>query len=155
MHMHPSPRKSYRSVIKVPHLQVRDGAVALLDAWASITNPEKPAQACVDAVTSTTKATPDGKVAGLTWLATLASEGKYRGDVLQKAVQMGAKDRSSEVREATAALSAALTRPVSRIHCFCFCYLVPVQLLTSMGCVFVTCIAAMCMHVHLVLFIQW
>ena len=55
--------------------QVRDGLLAVLDAWASIAPPEKVALAVADTLTAA-KATPDGKVAGLQWLTGLVADGR-------------------------------------------------------------------------------
>ena len=90
-------------------VQVRDGVLAVLDAWASIAAPDKPALAVADAIASG-KATPDGKVAGLKWLAALVAEGRCSADAVQKVAAAAAGDRSAEVREAATTLTSALAQ---------------------------------------------
>ena len=93
--------------------------LAVLDAWAGACPPDKPALAVAESASSG-KATPDGKIAALRWLAALAADGKLGGAAggLQKAVSAGAADRNAEVREAAAALSFALSQQVSCDTCF-------------------------------------
>lgn len=49
-----------------PSLQVRDAVVYLLDAWASVSPPEKLFPAVLEAMTNP-KCIIDGKVTGLQW----------------------------------------------------------------------------------------
>lgn len=105
------------------HVQVRDGVVAVLDAWLTIAPPERAALALTEAISSN-KATPDGRVTGLRWLAGLASGGKATApcvDALQKAASASAQDRSAEVREAAGGLSTALSQQVGS-GCFIACW---------------------------------
>ena len=95
-------------------LQVRDAVIAVLDAWASITSPDKPALALVDALYSG-KSTPDGRITGLNWLASLAADGRCSAEGLQKGITTGAADRSAGVREAASALSTAMSQQVSNV----------------------------------------
>lgn len=82
----------------------------MLDAWISAVPLEKVLPAVADAVAAP-KASSEGKLTGLKWLATVLDDGRASKGLAQalRAATLGMNDKASDVREAgTAVMSLVL-----------------------------------------------
>ena len=91
-------------------LQVRDAAVAALDAWVGSVPGEKVLPAVVDFLAGP-KASSEGRVTGLRWIAGVVAARKAEKciDVVLKAAVTASGDKAVEVRDAAASLAGSVS----------------------------------------------
>lgn len=97
-------------------LQVRTAVVAMLEAWAGVLPLERVLTPLADAVAAP-KASPEGKLAGLRWLATVLDNGRASKALVPavKAAAIGVNDKAGDVREAGSSIMALLMEVRQRV----------------------------------------
>jgi hypothetical protein len=96
-----SPRILRHKIIRSLLLQVRTAILGMLDAWVTVVPVERVLPSVADAIAAP-KASSEGKLTGLKWLATVLDHGrasKGLAAVLRSAT-LGMNDKASDVREA-------------------------------------------------------
>lgn len=102
-------RLSHHNIIRRLLLQVRTAILGMLDAWVTVVPVEKVLPSVADAIAAP-KASSEGKLTGLKWLATILDQGrasKGLAAVLRSAA-LGMNDKASDVREAGTTLMLSL-----------------------------------------------
>ena len=91
-------------------LQVRDAAVAALDAWVGSVLGEKVLPAVADFLAGP-KASSEGRVTGLRWIASAVAARKAEKciDVVLRAAVTASGDKAVEVRDAAASLAGSVS----------------------------------------------
>lgn len=82
-------------------LQVRTALVGMLDAWAGAMPLDRILPPVAEAIAAP-KATSDGKLAGLKWLATVLDNGRASKALASavRAASLGVTDKAADVRQA-------------------------------------------------------
>ena len=82
-------------------LQVRTAIVGMLDAWVTVVPVERVLPAVADAIAAP-KASSEGKLTGLKWLASVLDNGRANKGLaaVLRAATLGMNDKASDVREA-------------------------------------------------------
>ena len=86
-------------------MQVRVAVVGMLDGWVTAVPIEKVLPAVADAIAAT-KASSDGKLTGLKWMATVLADGRASKGLsaVLRAAATGMNDKAADVREAGSTL---------------------------------------------------
>ena len=99
-------------------LQVRTAVVGMLDSWVTAVPIERVLPSIADAIAAP-KASSDGKLSGLKWLATvLENERASKGlAAVLRAATLGMNDKASDVREAGTAVMMLMLQASSNLIC--------------------------------------
>ena len=99
-------------------LQVRSAVVGMLDGWVAAVPMEKVLPSVADAIAAP-KASSDGKLTGLKWMASILENGRASKGLsaVLRAAATGINDKAADVREAGSTLMSLMleVRPFQQL----------------------------------------